>query len=194
MAHVNIKSFKCDATFIKSEVTRKYNRGIVLINFNIPEEIWLTDDKTSAQNLAFAARAIFDFLIEKVGIEIYPKDNERAYFSVSSTYTLEHVTTGESRLWTGTFNPQFSGDIENFVAFTTRAAFVKYMVDKCNTETMTKKAGELVANISDSDTDWTLGEIKSLIVSVQALSKSTNAFIVLNQLQGSQKTFLLDFD
>ena len=192
MAHVSINNFKCDATFIRSDLAGKYNRGILLINFNVPEELWLPEGDSASQSLAVVARTIYAFLTETAGIEILKKGEEMAYFSISSTYTLEHVTTGESRLWTGTFNPRFSGDVDSFVPFSTRAAFVKHLLDKCSVDTMTKKAGELVANLSDSDTDWTLGDIKSLIVSVQALSKPTNAFVAVNQLQGSQKTFLLE--
>ena len=192
MAHINILNFKCDATFIKSDVTKNYNRGILLVNFNVPENFWLGPDEAKViANITKVARAIYTFLVDTISIEIFPKGEERAFFSVSSTYTLEHVTTGESRLWTGTFNPRFSGDVDSFVPITTRAAFVRYLIDNCTTESLTKKAGDLVANLSDSDTDWTLGEIKSVIVSVQALAKASNSFVVLNQLQGSQKTFIL---
>ena len=192
MAHINIKNFKCDATFIKSDIAKKYNRGILLVNFNVPEDLWLEPEETgAASNITKVARAIYAFLVDTVSIEILPKGEERAFFSISSTYTLEHVSSGESRLWTGSFNPRFSGDADNFVPIATRAAFVRYLVDNCKTDALTKKAGDLVAKLSDSDTDWTLGEIKSIIVSVQALVKSTNSFVVINQLQGSQKTFIL---
>ena len=45
MAHINILNFKCDATFIKSDVTKNYNRGILLVNFNVPETFWLGPDE-----------------------------------------------------------------------------------------------------------------------------------------------------
>ena len=68
MAHIGIDTYKCDATFIKSDITKKYNRGIVLINFNIPEDIWQQSE--NGNSLAQIARQIYNFLVNDVAIEI----------------------------------------------------------------------------------------------------------------------------
>lgn len=132
------------------------NLRIVTYHFNIPER--LTPDRPTFETILRQVET--DFPAESRGlVSVVP------YFQISAVYTLIHRNTGTERLWQGSFNPR-SRERGQVLAFRylDPATFVDFALARCQSQHVVQTLG----NYADQqETVWALGEILSVIVTVQ---------------------------
>lgn len=146
--------FKLDAAAIY--LPRLPQQRIIVYNFNIPIE----QAQTAATLDTVGQQVVTDLPLGAAGTISPP------YFQISAVYTLVHRATNEERLWQGSFNPR-ARDLSQVTAFRPfdHQTFVNYCVTNCERERVRNK---LTAVVDGRNSMWTLQDILSVIVSVQA--------------------------
>jgi hypothetical protein len=129
---------------------------IVTYHFNIPERLT-------------PIRATFETILGQVEADFPAESRHQVvtvpYFQISAVYTLIHRDTGLQRLWQGSFNPR-SRERGQVVAFRhlDPATFVDFAQARCQTGYVLQQ----LSNITDQqETVWTLGDILSVILTIQ---------------------------
>lgn len=148
--------FKLDAASLRDLDTP--GQRIVVYHFNLP----------SATHTPH--RASFETVLGQVERDFLPASRQNVvvplYFQISAVYNLIHNTTGEERLWQGSFNPRSRdlGQVSPFRPFDP-ASFV----DFAHTRSQTDRVFQQLSRTADEkESTWTLGDILSVIISFQA--------------------------
>jgi len=87
------------------------------------------------------------------------------YFQISAVYTLIHRDTGAERLWQGSFNPRSRerGQVTAF-QYLDPARFIDFAHTRCQTRHVLQALNN---NTDQQETVWTVGELLSVILTVQ---------------------------
>lgn len=154
--------FKLDAAAIN--ITRTQQQRVIIYNFNIP--IALAQDPA---NWEIVRQQVFDDLPPGA-----PGTITQTFFQLTGVYTLVHRNTNEERLWLGSFNPR-GRELSQITVFrpVDHETFVNYCV--ANSEPA-RVRNKLDGGVNTRDSVWTLGNILSIIASVQS-TVSTNHII-----------------
>jgi len=150
------------------------NSRIVTYHFNIPER--LTPE-----------RATFETVLQQIQQD-FPDNSQQhvrfaPYFQISAVYTLIHRETGAERLWQGSMNPRSRerGQVTPF-----RHLDPATFVDFTHARSQTQHVLNALNNYTDQQaSEWTVGEILSVVVSVQTTVRLTHpVFHIHPQLLG----------
>lgn len=146
--------FKLDGAALK--VARNHQQRIIIYNFNLPIDVaqtrqhWETVFSRIELDLPFGAPGT-----------IYPP-----YFQLTAVYYIVHRTTNEERLWLGSFNPR-ARDLSQITAF--RPIDANTFVDYCLANSQPDRVrNKLDGGVNTRDSVWNLGDILSIIVTVQS--------------------------
>jgi hypothetical protein len=129
---------------------------IVTYHFNIPERLT-------------PLRPTFETILGQVETDFQAGNRHLVaispYFQISAVYTLIHRDTGLERLWQGSFNPR-SRERGQVLAFRQLdpATFVDFAQARCQTGHVLR---QLNNNTDQQETVWTVGEVLSVILTVQ---------------------------
>lgn len=158
--------FKLDAAAI--QIARYPQQRIIVYNFNIPIQ---QAQEPANWNLVHQ-QVETDLPSAGVGIISPP------YFQLTAVYTIIHRNTLEERLWLGSFNPR-ARDLSQITAFRPfeSTSFVNYCVTNSEPNRVRNKLDSVV---NTRNSVWNLGEILSIIVSVQS-TVNTNHIIFHNR-------------
>ena len=179
--------FKLDAAAIF--VNRFVQQRIIVLNFNIPLPLVLNRDT-------------FERVREQVANDLPPGAAGTItppYFQLSAVYTIVHRDTNEERLWFGSFNPR-ARDLSQVTAFRP-LEFISF-VDYCYANSQQERVeNKLTAVVNGQTSVWTLGSIKSIIISVQGTVNINHSIFVNHpelqphgQQRGGRRLFRLYFD
>lgn len=181
--------FKLDAAAI--HIARYQQQRIIVYNFNLPIQ-----QAQEANNWSIIKTQVeSDFPPGAIGTINPP------YFQLTAVYTIVHRNTNEERLWLGSFNPR-ARDLSQVTAF--RPLDLNTFVNYClvNSEPI-RVRNKLDSVVNTRNSVWNLGEILSIIVSVQA-TVNTNHSIFHNHpallyngrtnIQQKRSVFRLYFD
>jgi hypothetical protein len=142
--------------------------GAALFNSDQPQERIVTYHFNIPTRLT-PFRATFETILGQVEADFPAESRQQVvivpYFQISAVYTLIHRDTGLERLWQGSFNPR-SRERGQVVAFRhlDPATFVNFAQVRCQTDHVVQQLG----NITDQqETVWTLGDILSVILTIQ---------------------------
>lgn len=133
---------------------------IIVYNVNIP--------KDRAQNLQ-----VYETILGQVITDFPPQHGDKVlvplYFQISAVYTLIHQTTGEERIWQGSFSPRARnlGQVTAFRPLDTDT-FVQYALVHCEPN---RVLHQLDYRIQGKESVWSVGELLSVIISIQATVK-----------------------
>ena len=178
--------FKLDAAAISD--TSSPQQRVIVYNFNVPIE--------RAQD-----RASFELVRQQVETD-FPQGVAGTvtspYFQLSAVYTIVNRETNEERLWLGSFNPR-ARDLSQLTAFRPFDAnsFVQYAVANSEPERVRNKLTNVV---NGKDSVWSLGQLLSIIVSVQATIRLNHSLfvqhpqLVHNHGGNKRKVFTTFFD
>lgn len=152
--------FKLDAAAI--QIARSAQQRIIVYNFNLPIEY--------AQIAAH-----WETVLQKVETDLPPRAAgtiSPPYFQLTAVYTIVHRNTNEERLWLGSFNPR-ARDLSQVTAFrpVDPSAFVNYCLTNSEPNRVRNKLDGVV---NTRNSVWNLGEILSIIASVQSTVQSTH--------------------
>jgi hypothetical protein len=146
--------FKLDAASIP--IVQFPQRRIIVYNFNIP--IALVQD-----------RAIFQRVQQQIESDLpagAPGTIHSAYFQITAAYTLVHQETNETRFWLGSFSPR-ARDLAQVTTF--RSFNANSFVDFCILNAAPERViNKLTAVVNGRNSVWTLDNLISIIISVQA--------------------------
>lgn len=152
--------FKLDAAAI--HLSRLQQQRIIIYNFNIPIE--------QAQQ-----PANWEIIRQQIETDLpsgAPGTITQAFFQLTAVYTIVHRQTNEERLWLGSFNPR-ARDLSQITAFrpVDHESFVNYSVT--NSEP-TRVRNKLDSGVNTRNSVWNLGNILSIIASVQSTVSTTH--------------------
>jgi len=145
---------KLDAAAI--QIARSPQQRIIVYNFNVPIE-----QAQSVANWDIVRQQIETDLPLGAAGTISPP-----YFQLTAVYTIVHRNTNEERLWLGSFNPR-ARDLSQITAFRPldHATFSNYCLVNSEPNRVRNKLDSVV---NTRNSVWNLGDILSIIVSVQA--------------------------
>ena len=157
--------FKLDAAAI--QIAKFQQQRIIVYNFNLP-----IDQAQSSAN--------WDTVCQQVDTDLPPRAAgtiSPAYFQLTAVYTIIHRNTNEERLWLGSFNPR-ARDLSQVTAFRPfdNSTFTNYCITNSEPARVRNKLDSVV---NTRNSVWNLGEILSIIVSVQS-TVDTNHVIFHN--------------
>ena len=146
--------FKLDAAAIY--LNRTVQQRVIVLNFNIP--LPLVSDRNTFERVH---QQVANDLPPGAAGTITPP-----YFQLSAVYTLRHRDTNEERLWSGSFNPR-ARDLSQVTAFRPLDfnSFVNYCYINSQQERVENKLTTALFNNQTSA--WVLGNLKSIVISVQ---------------------------
>jgi len=132
------------------------HQRIITYHFNIP--LRLTP-----------SRATFETILRLLERD-FPAESRQLvtfvpYFQISAVYTLIHRDTGAERLWQGSYNPRSRerGQVIPF-QYLDPARFVDFAYTRCQNRYVLQALNN---NTDQQETVWTLGELLSVILTVQ---------------------------
>jgi hypothetical protein len=156
------QDFKLDGAAILD--SQHDNQRVMVYNFNVPVE--------RAQDLA-----TFETIRQQVDAD-FPQTSramviEPLYFQISAVYTLMNRETNEERLWQGSFNPR-ARDLSQVSVFRLydSETFAAYALHQCE---INRALNKLDSRTTGQESVWTLGQILSFIVSVQATIRNNHS-------------------
>jgi hypothetical protein len=139
------------------------HQRILVYNVNIPVE------RAQSEETFETVRHLVntDFPEEDRGRLVYP-----LYFQISAVYTLIHRQTGEERVWSGSYSPRARnlGEITAFRPYNSDT-FVQYALQHCSPNRITER---LDSRTSGVESAWTVGQILSVVVSIQATARTNH--------------------
>lgn len=139
------------------------NQRIVIYNINIPIE-----RAQSAQTFETVRQLVStDFPEEDRGRLVFP-----LYFQISAVYTLIHRHTGEERVWAGSFSPRARnlGEVTAFRPYDS-GTFVQYALLHCSQDRIAERLDSRTSGIESA---WSVGEILSVVVSIQGTARTSH--------------------
>jgi len=139
------------------------HQRIVVYHFNIP-----IDRCETIESIETIQRQIeTDFPHQDRARVIVP-----LYYQISAVYTLVHRETGEIRYWQGSFNPRSRdlGQITSFRPFDVQT-FVPYVLSHSRPQYV---LNELNNRVDGQESVWSVDEILSIIISIQATVRTTH--------------------
>ena len=179
--------FKLDAAAIY--LNRTVQQRVIVLNFNIP--LPLVSDRNTFERVH---QQVANDLPPGAAGTITPP-----YFQLSAVYTIVHRDTNEERLWFGSFNPR-ARDLSQVTAF--RPLDLTSFVDYCYTNSQQERVENKLSTVVNGQTSvWTLGSIRSIIISVQGTVSIRHSIFVNHpelqphgQQRGGRRLFRLYFD
>lgn len=146
--------FKLDAAAI--QIARLQQQRIIVYNFNLP----IAQAQITANWNIVRQQIETDLPSRAAGTISQP------YFQLTAVYTIIHRNTNEERLWLGSFNPR-ARNLSQITAFrpVDHDTFVDYCVANSEPNRVRNK---LDSGVNTRNSVWNLGDILSIIVSVQA--------------------------
>lgn len=146
--------FRLDGAAL-ADTTNPFQR-VVAYHYNIP--VRLTGQ-----------RSTFDTILQHIQTDFPAAHQDQvaivSHFQISAVYTLIHRTTGTERLWAGSFNPRSRerGQVTAF-RYLDPVTFVDFVYPRSQPDFVYRQQ-QAVAD--QKDTSWSVGEILSVIISVQ---------------------------
>jgi hypothetical protein len=146
--------FRLDGAALEDS-TNPFQR-IVAHHFNVPVRL-------------ASQRSTFDTILQHIQTDFPAEHQHRvaivSHFQISAVYTLVHRTTGTERLWAGSFNPRSRerGQVTAF-RYLDPATFVDFVYPRSQPDFVYRQQ-QAVAD--QKDTAWSVGEILSVIISIQ---------------------------
>jgi hypothetical protein len=152
---LTLQDLKVDQTVLVSD-----NAGILVSNINIPESEFVNLDAVIERTRAFI-------------IQTYTNLNATQY-QVCATYELKHIETGDTRQWTGSFNPRGN-------QYNTLCQFQQFTLQYNNRVKQACSEANVYRRLRfyHVPTNWVFHKLTSFIISVQSPVSLVNPAIIL---------------
>ena len=152
-----IELFKLDGLIIRDNPSS----FIIKINYNLPLHRIIQEEE---------AKVLFGHIKDSVSHEFWQEiQQERLYYCISATYTLIHDDNREIRLWLGSFQPRNN-----------QRCLIKdsdlFQINKFEEEVFfASRLDNVLENLrlTGLDTKWTIGDIKSIIITFETRCSTT---------------------
>jgi hypothetical protein len=146
---LGLQDLKVDQTVLQS----RDNVGIFVTNINIPA--W--------ENIANVLPRVRQLIVSDY------TDVGNIQFQVCATYRLRNIQTGDTRQWSGSFNPRGNelNTLSSFRLFD--HAFERTVLEASSEENVLRRL-----RFYHVQTDWVFDELTSIIISVQSLVNLTH--------------------
>lgn len=142
---LTLQDLKVDQTALPSG-----NFAILVSNINIPE--------SEFNNLDVVIERAKNFIVNDY------QDAPNILFQVCATYKLKHIESGDTRQWTGSFNPRGNqvNTLCQFQQFTPQ--FNIHVRNACSEDNVYRRL-----RFYHVETSWVFDRLTSIIISVQSL-------------------------